>query len=73
MPTWLATVLVGTVSVMANAILTAYYYGRLSQRVESNEKELDHQADDMRNQWGHIGDLRADMGKVKGKLGVNGI
>lgn len=62
----------GALTVLTNAIVTAYYYGRLSQRVESNEKELDHQADDMRNQWGHIGDLRADMGKVKGKLGVNG-
>lgn len=68
----MATVLVGALTVLTNAIVTAYYYGRLSQRVESNEKELDHQADDMRNQWGHIGDLRADMGKVKGKLGVNG-
>lgn len=72
MPTWLATVLVGSLTILCNAIVTAYYYGRLSQRVESNEKELDHQADDMRNQWGHIGDLRADMGKVKGRLQMNG-
>lgn len=68
----MATVLGIAVTVMSNAIVTAYFYGRLSQRVESNEKELDHQSNDMRNQWGHIGDLRADMGKVKGKLGVNG-
>ena len=72
MPAWLATVMVGALTVLTNGIVTAYYYGRLSQRVESNEKELDHQSDDMRNQWGHIGDLRADMGKIKGKLGVNG-
>jgi hypothetical protein len=83
MPSWAATLLVGACTVLTNLIVTAFYFGKLSQRVESNEKEmdrqgkelaakLDHQADDMRNQWGHIGDLRADMGKVKGKLGVNG-
>ncbi len=72
MPTWLATILGIAFTVLSNAVVTAYYYGRLAQRVESNEKELNHQADDMRNQWGHIGDLRADMGKVKGKIGVNG-
>jgi hypothetical protein len=83
MPTWAATLLVGFCTVLTNLIVTAFYFGKLAQRVESNEKELDrqakdlgdkidHQADDMRNQWGHIGDLRADMGKVKGKLGVNG-
>jgi hypothetical protein len=62
----------GGITVLTNAIVTAYYYGRLSQRVESNEKELDHQANDMRTQWGHIGDLRSDMGKVKGRLQMNG-
>jgi membrane protein implicated in regulation of membrane protease activity len=72
MPGWAATLVVGAFTVLTNAIVTAYYYGRLSQRVDTNSDELKHQADDMRNQWGHIGDLRADVGKVKGKLGING-
>ena len=72
MPGWVATLIVGAFTVLMNGIVTAYYYGRLSQRVDSHQERLESQANDMRNQWGHIGDLRADMGKVKGKLGVNG-
>ena len=72
MPTWAATLIVGAVTVLCNALLTAFYYGRLSERVDGHTKELAANDTDQNNQWGHINDLRADMGKVKGKLSING-
>ncbi len=72
MPAWVATLLVGGFTVGTNLLVTAYYFGRLSQRVENLEQQSKDGSRERENQWGHINDLRADMGKVKGKLGVNG-
>lgn len=72
MPAWAVALIGGAGAVFGNALVTAYFYGRLSQRVESNEKDLDNHAQDMRDQQTNIGNLRADMGKVKGHLGLNG-
>lgn len=83
MPQWMATLIGVGFTLLGNLAITAYFFGRISQSVESNKQtcderekaiaeELKHQSGDMRDQWGHIGNLRADMGKVKGKLGING-
>ena len=73
MPQWVATLLVAFVSVVINALLIAYYYGQLSQTVKNHEASFASNEREQENQWSHINDLRADMGKVKGKLGINGV
>jgi len=76
MAQWLATVIVGAVSLVGNLLATAYFYGRLSQRVENLGNEFTvherEQREEERNQWGHIVDLRSDVGKLKGHAGING-
>jgi hypothetical protein len=72
MPTWLATLLVGCVTVAANALLTAYYYGRLSERVEGHRQTLKRHEEENEDREERINTLRENMGKVKGKLGMNG-
>jgi len=72
MPPWVATLLVGGVTVGTNLLVTAYYYGRLAQRVDNHAADIKEGKDARTQQWGHINDLRADVGKIKGKLGING-
>ena len=72
MPGWVATLLVGGFTVLVNGLLTAYYYGRLSQTVDSHEKRLDKSESENNDQWFNINDLRENVGKIKGKLGLNG-
>jgi hypothetical protein len=72
MPPWVATLLVGGITVGTNLLVTAYYYGRLSQRVDTHEKEISEGSAARADQWRHINDTRADVAKIKGKLGING-
>ena len=72
MPTWAATLLVGTFTVITNLIVTAYYAGRMTTRVE-NLEAFAKKADESENdQWSKINTLREDVGKIKGKVGING-
>lgn len=79
MPPWVATLAVGAMTVLANALLTAFYYGKLSERVDGHtEKLYQHQrsfeanTDEQRRQWEEIGSVGKGLEKVKGKLGING-
>jgi len=72
MPPWGATFLAGLVPVLFNALLLAYYYGRLSQTVKNHAELHARLASEQSDQWSHINTLREDMGKIKGKLGLNG-
>lgn len=72
MPGWIATLLVGGFTVLVNGLLTAYYYGRLSQTVDSHEKRLDKTETESNDQWYHINDIRESVGKIKGALKING-
>lgn len=72
MPPWAATLIVGGFTILTNALILAYYFGRLSQRVDTNDRQIADIGDDQDSQWSHINDLRADVGKIKGKIGVNG-
>jgi len=79
MPEWVATLAVGIVTVLANALLTAFYYGKLSERVDGHTDQLkQHQrsfetnTEDQRRQWVEIGTVGKGLEKIKGKLGVNG-
>lgn len=40
MPQWIATLIVGAVSLGGNLLATAYFYGRLTMRVDNHEKKL---------------------------------
>lgn len=64
--------------------IAAYVYGKLTQSVsslgdglkaESSNRETDIERidEDQKEQWGVIGNMREDLGKVKGKLGINGV
>ena len=72
MPPWVATLLVGFVTVLLNALLMAYYYGQLSQTVKNHAELHARLASEQAAQWSHINILREDLGKIKGKLGLNG-
>ncbi len=72
MPPWVATLLVGAVTVATNALLLAYYYGRLSARVDQHDEAIDKREKSDERQWMQINDLREDVGRLKGKAGING-
>lgn len=72
MPSWVATLLAAFVTVAANALLTAYYYGRLSQKVEGHQERLEAIDESRRDQWEQINLTARGIEKIKGKLGING-
>lgn len=79
MPTWIGPVVGAVVSILVNALLLAFFFGRLTQKVDGFTREIEEVKGDVeerresdRDQWKEINNLRADMGKVKGKVGMNG-
>lgn len=79
MPTWGATLIVGLATIICNALLTAFYYGRLSERVDGHTEKLSqHQhsfesnTEEQRRQWEELGKVGKGLEKVKGALGING-
>jgi hypothetical protein len=72
MPTWAATLLVGTFTVITNALVVAYYAGRMTTRVENLEAFAKNADESEKDQWSKINRLREDVGKLKGKVGLNG-
>jgi hypothetical protein len=76
---WIATLAVGVATILCNALITAFYYGRLSERVDGHtEKLTQHQrsfetnTEEQRDQWEEISKVGKGLEKIKGKLGVNG-
>jgi hypothetical protein len=51
MPTWMATLVIGGLSLVCNLAVTAYYYGRLAQTVADHTKELDASRRDRDDMW----------------------
>ena len=79
MPGWAATLLVCLANLILQGFLLAYFFGKLSQRVNEHDKELasiDGRfkgiADDERRQWSELNLLGKGLEKVKGVLGING-
>lgn len=72
MPTWLATLVIGGLTLVCNLAITAYYYGRLSQTVADHERQLTYSQNDRDNLWREVSKLGRGLEKVKGKVGVNG-
>lgn len=72
MSPWLATLIVGAVSLVGNLLATAYFYGRLSQRVDNHDKEFSGIQQNQRDQWSKINQTAEGLSKIKGALGVNG-
>lgn len=72
MPAWVATLVVAGITLVGNALITAYFFGSLAQRVKNVEQIVEKHDVDERQQWEHIGELRENVAKVKGKLGING-
>lgn len=69
--------------VFVQAVIAAFVYGKLTQTVSGHsaglaaetkerEKEVARIDDDQRNQWSQINKSREDIGKLKGKIGING-
>ena len=58
--------------ILVNLLVVAYYAGGINRGQKEHERRLDASDEAEKNQWSAIGDLREDMGKVKGKLGMNG-
>jgi hypothetical protein len=78
-PGWVATLIVGTVTTLSNALLLAYFFGKLSQRVDQHDKEFgevdrrfDGNHEDQRLQWNEINSIGRSLERVKGSLGLNG-
>jgi len=69
---WLVTLIVGAVSLVGNLLATAYFYGRLSQRVEGHDREINALQTTEREQWAKISQSAESISKLKGALGVNG-
>lgn len=72
MATWLATLLVAAISLVGNVVVTAFYYGKLSQRVDTHETQITALDDSQKDQWTHINSSRESIAKIKGALGING-
>lgn len=66
-----AAIGVGAVSVISNLLIQAYYYGRLTERVDGLGHRIKLVEDEQVLQRGHISTLREHMGEVKGKLGLS--
>jgi hypothetical protein len=60
------------VGVIIQALLAAVTYGMLVQGQREHARRLDAMDVEQSEQWGDIGELRENMGKVKGRLGLNG-
>lgn len=73
MPAWAATLLVGGFTVGTNLLITAYYYGQLTNRVANLERRADETDTSRKDQWQQINETARGLEKVKGKLGVNGV
>jgi hypothetical protein len=76
---WIATLAVGVATILCNGLITAFYYGRLAERVDNHTGKLsEHQrsfeanTEEQRRQWEEIGSVGKGLEKIKGKLGVNG-
>ena len=41
MPTWMATLVIGGLSLVCNLAVTAYYYGKLAQTVADHGKSIE--------------------------------
>jgi hypothetical protein len=76
MPAWAATLVVGAITLAGNFLVTAFYYGRLTERVSTLQKQFENHVESHesteRDQWSDIAALRESVAKVKGKLGING-
>lgn len=86
MPGWVATLLVGVFTVGTNLLVTAFYFGKLAQRVEGHDESFENIKgefakvdsrfvgvnDDQRRQWHEINEVGKDLARVKGRVGVNG-
>jgi hypothetical protein len=60
------------VTLIVNLMLAAWIGGGLNQKIENNTlaiKALDGEQDD---QWAHINRNRENIGRIKGRLGLNG-
>ena len=72
MSAWVATLIVGGVSLVGNLLATAYFYGRLSQRVDQNVSSISQLEESRKEQWREINQTAKSVEKLKGALGVNG-
>lgn len=72
MPGWGVTLLGVGISVVSNFVIIAFFFGGLTQRVKNVEKDCEDQKEVERDQWQDINRIDRELGKVKGKLQING-
>lgn len=59
-------------TIVANLLITAFFFGSHSRAIKDHDKQFEDNASDRQNQWEAIGNIREDIGKVKGHLRING-
>lgn len=59
------TVVFGVISVMTNVVITAFFYGRLSQQVSNLREDHKKMDRERRDQWTDINNLRVEVGKLQ--------
>lgn len=64
MPAWLATLVIGGLSLICNLAVTAYYYGRLAQTVADNSKQIDKLGRDRDDVWRTISQIQVDAARI---------
>lgn len=67
-----STIVIGGITLVSNLLVTAYFYGGLSREVKNHGELIEDASKDRREQWRNINRMREDVGRVKGKLGLNG-
>lgn len=82
MAQWILAAL-GIATALGNLWISAYYYGRLIQKVSAHGESilrLDDETKDLERkfyadsaeQWRSIGKMSTDIAKIQGRMGVNG-
>ena len=66
MPQWLATLVIGGLSLVCNIAVTAYYYGRLAQTVANHAQAIDASERDRKDIWRTLTKVQVDAARLHG-------
>jgi hypothetical protein len=72
MPGWGPALTASALSLVGNFVIIAFFFGGLAQRVKNVEEDCKDSKGTQREQWQSINRIDRDLGRVKGKLQMNG-
>ncbi len=64
--------LLAWVGVLIHLLLAAFIYGGVYNQTKNNTNAIGEVNDEQEFQWSHINRNRENIGKIKGRLGMNG-